>query len=175
MYQEKWSAITNVCISIQKANKQTNIVRLCCIVVVLHVKYFTILYKSLNLLAQGRLLNKLLDSVFLEELLLGHGAVIKCVVLPQACNQLHIDNCNPTHVAAGLSEIYSLWCKPLWQRWVYFWFCMFACFILLLLFCFSLAEYISVAGSFIISWLIPKLLLSLFSMELDSHYSFSFH
>lgn len=32
----------------------------------LHVKYFTVLQKSLNLPAQGRILNKLLDSVFLK-------------------------------------------------------------------------------------------------------------
>lgn len=89
----------------RKTNKQTNIVRLCYVVVVLHVKYFTILYKSLDLPAQGKLLNKLLDSGFLKELLLGHGAVIKCAVLPQAWKQLHIGNCNPTHVVAGLSEI----------------------------------------------------------------------
>lgn len=52
-----------------QSRKQTNIVRLCGIVVVLHVKYFTVLYKSLNLPAQGRLLNKLLDFIFLKELL----------------------------------------------------------------------------------------------------------
>lgn len=97
---------------------------------------FHILYKSLNLPAQGRLLNKLLDSIFLKWLLLGHGAVIKWAVLLQSCNQLHIGNSNPTHVTAGLSEIYFLWCKHLWKNECFFLFALCCrC-------CFSLAEYI---------------------------------